>query len=66
MPTLWAHSHFWNVSGTPSTIADPVAVTGYPAWQTSVILGSGFGASHIIWDWLEARKQARVTTTQEK
>lgn len=63
MPVLsWGHSHYW-ANATPSTVADAAPMTGYPAWQTSVIIGSGFGASQVVWDWLRER---RVTTTQEK
>ena len=64
MPTLWAHSHYW---ATPSAPAVPYTAgnfTGYPGWQTSVILGSGFGVSQVIWEWLADRN--RLTTTQTR
>jgi hypothetical protein len=63
MPTLWAHSHYWS-NANPSTVVDLPAVGGYPGWQTSVILGSGFGISQVIWEWM-ADRNAR-TTTQAK
>ena len=63
MPGAWAHSNYW-ANATPSTVVDAaVQVTGYPAWQTSVIIGSGFGASQAVWEWVRDRVN---TTTQEK
>ena len=59
----WAHSQYWTDS---STVVTPVVPTsgqpGYPLWQGSVVVGSGFGAvgewAAIWWDRL--RLLARV------
>jgi len=60
MPGAWAHSHYW-ANATPSTVVDPTpaGVAGYPAWQTSVILGGGFGATQVAWEWLQQRRAQR-------
>lgn len=64
MPTLWAHSAFW-ANASPSTVADPVPqFVAYPAWQSAVIIGSGFGAAQHWWE--QWRSDGRKTTTQEK
>jgi len=58
MPGAAFHSNYWQTAGPPSTEADPaVIVSGYPAWQTSVILGGGFGASQIAWEWIQRKRK---------
>ena len=54
MPTQWAHTFYWEVSSTAG--APPKANArfgGYPAWQSGVVMGSGWGALFgLITDWL--------------
>ena len=52
MPTGALHSHYW---AGPSTPAIPPgtgasAAGGYPVWQTTVVVGSGFGVTQVIWE----------------
>lgn len=44
MPTQWAHSFYFNNSSTEAApTPSPVTVKHYPAWQPTVMMGSGFG-----------------------
>ena len=63
MPSAAFHSNYWAGSADAPPPAASTAEPGYPIWQASVICGSGFGASQVVWEWL--RDQV-VTTTQEK
>jgi hypothetical protein len=54
------HSHFWSGSADAPLVPVVSANGGYVAWQTTVIVGSGFGFTQVVWDWLLAR-----TTTQD-
>ena len=58
MPGAAFHSNYW-ANANPSTVVDPVVpgVAGYPAWQTSVILGGGFGATQIAWEWIQRKRK---------
>jgi hypothetical protein len=59
MPGLWAHSLYWQ-NDNPSTVADPVRpVTGYPGWQSGVILGGGLGAVQLAFERLTLRRESR-------
>lgn len=62
MPGAWAHSFYWqaDTQGAPAA-APPVA--SYPAWQTTIIIGSGFGAVQVAWEWLQHRRAAREGVT---
>lgn len=52
MPTQWAHSFYWAVSSTVVEPERPAGPGGYPAWQSAVTVGSGFG---VIGAWASAR-----------
>lgn len=47
----WAHSHFWRY-GTPSPGGGGGWSDGasYPGWQTTVLLGMGFGGLQGLWE----------------
>lgn len=55
MPVLsFGHSQYWqgpHGAGTPNTVPTP----RYPAWNTSVIVGGGFGVMQAVWEWVVAR-----------
>lgn len=62
MPGLWSHSFYWSGSGDagepdpPDTPGSTSIFGGYPAWQSVVILGSGFGPLQQAWEWLRRRQ----------
>ena len=61
MPGASFHSNFWAGS---ADIPVPPAVTtvlGYPAWQTTITIGGGFGVTQVVWEWLVARVERRLT-----
>ena len=54
MPTAAVHSLFWasTVVGEGGNPAPGVsAAGGYVPWQTSIVIGSGFGVTQVVWDW---------------
>lgn len=61
MPSAALHSQYWQTQApvTPGVETTP----GYPIWQASVICGSGFGVTQVVWEWL---RDCVVTTTQEQ
>lgn len=63
MPTAALHSNYW--AGSADAPPDPpetgiANVVSYPHWQTTVTVGSGFGVSQVVWEWLVARAKARA------
>lgn len=60
MPTAALHSHFWSqdTQEIPPEIGASAA-GGYTPWQTTVIIGGGFGVTQIAWEWLVARRTSR-------
>lgn len=61
MPTAAFHSNYWSVPaadppppGTGASVAG-----GYVPWQTTVVIGGGFGVTQVIWEWLAARRASR-------
>jgi hypothetical protein len=52
MPGAAFHSHYWQGDGGGTPPATVPVVGGYPAWQTSVILGGGFGVMQAVWEWI--------------
>jgi hypothetical protein len=54
MPSAAFHANYW---ATPSPPPDPPgtgasANGGYIPWQTTVVMGSGFGVTQVAWEWL--------------
>lgn len=57
MPTIgWGHSQYWQIQAVPPpVVASPLK--RYPVWQTSVIVGGGFGVMQVIWEmWVQTPK----------
>lgn len=50
MPTLWAHGLYFNNASTVVAVLSADTVKGYPAWQSSVIAPSLFGALQEWWE----------------
>lgn len=62
MPTAALHSHYWaGVEDTPAPPVEPGASVdgGYVPWQTTVILGGGFGVTQVAWEWLVEQVKER-------
>lgn len=65
MPGAWAHSHYWaRDEAAPPAAAAPTAA-GYHTWQTTIIIGSGFAAAQVMWDWLQRRRKERADGNRE-
>jgi hypothetical protein len=63
MPTLWAHSHYWSRQSTvaqPPETGSSTGVVGYPAWQASVIIGSGLGSMQGLYERLLGDKNGEL------
>lgn len=47
----WAHSHYWRFDSQEPVGGGGASDQGmYPAWQTTVLLGMGFGGLQQLWD----------------
>jgi hypothetical protein len=53
MPSAACHSLFWAVPSAPAAPPGTGASAngGYIPWQTSVVMGSGFGVTQVVWEW---------------
>jgi hypothetical protein len=62
MPTGALHSHYWGGSVNPSSPPQTGASSagGYVPWQTTVVLGGGFGVTQVVWEWLCDRFEWRA------
>lgn len=62
MPTAALHSHYWatDTQETPPQIGASGA-GGYVPWQTSVIVGGGFGVTQVVWEWAMRRMREKGT-----
>lgn len=54
MPSGAFHSQYW--AGSADAPAPPQtgasANGGYVPWQTTVVIGSGFGMTQVAWEWV--------------
>jgi hypothetical protein len=68
-PLSWGHSQFWDGDaeggGAPVT-AGASSDGGYVTWQTSVLVGGGFGVTQVVWEWLVERRAARKSVPRAK
>jgi hypothetical protein len=60
MPSAALHSQYWAATAAPASGASQVV--SYPLWQTTITLGSGFGALQAVYDTLTTRTTTRTTT----
>ena len=66
MPTAALHSQYWAGSADAPDPPDPPetgdsANNGYVPWQTTVVIGGGFGVTQVVWEWLVARRDQKGT-----
>lgn len=66
-PLSWGHSQYWDGDAEGGTPVTPGASSdgGYVTWQTSVLVGGGFGVTQVVWEWLVDRR-ARKTAPRAK
>lgn len=57
MPTAAMHSHYWAGSDGAGPATGASAAGGYVPWQTTVVIGMGFGALHGLWERLWRRRR---------
>jgi len=61
MPVLsWAHSQYWAGTEEPPITLGASRGNAYVPWQTSVIVGGGFGVTQVIWEWAVDRIAEKV------
>lgn len=52
LPLIYAHGQFWDTSSGEAPPSPTSSPNGYPTWQTSVVVGGGFGVTQVIWEWV--------------
>lgn len=57
MPTAALHSAYWKSRAAgPAPETGASGAGGYVPWQTTVVIGGGFGVMQVAWEW--ARNKA--------